>query len=403
MGLDEQGIEVSWTVFKTFTEQFSPPSYYTEKENEYNSLRQGNMSVAEYASTFTVMLKYAPHVAANPKAKYNHFVNGLNNNIYTYVVSKLPTGFAEAVEREKNVEARLKKGSALFVPTCNRLTTHQNLKAKGKMFKKSGSVSSSSIGYRQQGESQITTYYGPYCNRCGGRHFSEQCVGVYGSCRECGQEGHYARVCPSKKNGPQPVRGGFRGGSSTGREDQAQEAPGSVRAGNCYLSGYPARVLFDTGASHSFISKSFITSHSLTPVVLPTSISVATPMGHVISRFGISVDPSKVEAMINWSRPTNVPEIRRFVDLAGYYRRFIEGFSKIAKPITRLTQKNVKFIWSDECESSFLELKKRLTTAPVLTLPSGSGGFIVCTDASLKGLGCVLMKHRNLFPTLLGN
>ncbi|XP_075499152.1 uncharacterized protein LOC142537524 [Primulina tabacum] len=283
MGLDEQGIEVSWTVFKTqFTEQFSPPSYYTEKENEYNSLRQGNMSVAEYASTFTVMLKYAPHVAANPKAKYNHFVNGLNNNIYTYVVSKLPTGFAEAVEREKNVEAGLKKGSALFVPTCNRLTTHQNLKAKGKMFKKSGSVSSSSIGYRQQGESQITTYYGPYCNRCGGRHFSEQCVGVYGSCRECGQEGHYARVCPSKKNGPQPVRGGFRGGSSTGREDQAQEAPGSVRAGNCYVSGYPARVLFDTGASHSFISKSFITSHSLTPVVLPTSISVATSMGKII-------------------------------------------------------------------------------------------------------------------------
>ncbi|XP_075500105.1 uncharacterized protein LOC142538687 [Primulina tabacum] len=286
MGLDEQGIEVSWIVFKTqFTEQFSPPSYYTEKENEFNSLRQGNMSVAEYASTFTAMLKYAPHVAASPKAKYNRFVNGLNNNIYTYVVSGLPTvalhtGFAEAVERAKNAEAGLKRGSTSFVPTGNRLTTQQNLKAKRKMFKKSGSISSG--GYRQQGESQITTYSGLYCNRCGGRHFSEQCVGVYGSCRECGQEGHYARVCPSKKNVPQPVRGGFRGRSSIGREDQAQEEPGSVIAGNCSISGYPARVLFDTGASHSFISESFITSHSWTSIVLPTSISVATPMGKII-------------------------------------------------------------------------------------------------------------------------
>ncbi|XP_073019325.1 uncharacterized protein [Primulina eburnea] len=319
MGLDEQGIEVSWTVFKTqFTEQFSPPSYYTEKENEFNSLRQRNMSVAEYASTFTAMLKYAPHVAANPKAKYNRFVNGLNNNIYTYVVSGLPTGFAEAVERAKNAEAGIKRGSASFVPPGSRSTTQQNLKAKGKMFKKSGSASSSFSGYRQQGESQITTYSGPYCNRCGGRHVSEQCIGVYGSCRECGEEGHYARVCPSKKNVPQPVQGGFRGGSSTGRgtvpaksfqqsygppqqasgrrnfsnqpqarvfaltEDQAQEASGSVIAGNCSVSGYPARVLFDTGASHSFISESFITSHSLTSIVLPTSISVATPMGKII-------------------------------------------------------------------------------------------------------------------------
>ncbi|XP_075500173.1 uncharacterized protein LOC142538759 [Primulina tabacum] len=235
------------------------------------------MSVAEYSSTFTAMLKYAPHVAANPKAKYNRFMNGLNNNIYTYVVSGLPTRFAEAVEREKKAEAGLKRDSASFVPTGNRLTTQQNLKAKEKMFKKSGSVSSSSSGYRQQGESQITTYSGPYCNRCEGRHFSEQCVGVYGSCRECGQEGHYARVCPSKKNVPQPIREGFRGGSN-----QAQEAPRSVIAGNCYVSGYTARVLFDIGASYAFISESFITSHSLTPVVLPTSISVATPMGKII-------------------------------------------------------------------------------------------------------------------------
>ncbi|XP_073035262.1 uncharacterized protein [Primulina eburnea] len=290
MGLDEQGIEVSWTVFKTqFTEKFSPPSYYTEKENKFNSLRQRNMSVAEYASTFTAMLKYAPHVAANPKAKHNRFVNGLNNNIYTYVVSGLPTGFAEAVERAKNAEAGLKRGSASFVPPGSRSTTQQNLKAKGKMFKKSGSASSSFSGYRQQGESQITTYSGPYCNRCRGRHVSEQCIGVMALVgnvvrKVIMQEFAHPRTMFHNLSEEDFVEDlvlvEARVLALT--EDQAQEAPGSVIAGNCSVSGYPARVLFDTGASHSFISESFITSHSLTSIVLPTSISVATPMGKII-------------------------------------------------------------------------------------------------------------------------
>ncbi|RVW57618.1 Transposon Tf2-11 polyprotein [Vitis vinifera] len=82
-----------------------------------------------------------------------------------------------------------------------------------------------------------------------------------------------------------------------------------------------------------------------------------------------------------------------FLGLAGYYRRFIEGFSKIALPLTKLTQKGVKFEWSDDCECSFRELKNRLVSAPILTIPSGSGGFVVYSDASHQGLGCVLMQH----------
>jgi hypothetical protein len=81
-------------------------------------------------------------------------------------------------------------------------------------------------------------------------------------------------------------------------------------------------------------------------------------LGHVISRDGITVDPSKIEAVVNWVRPTNVSEVRSFLGLAGYYRRFVEGFSRIATPLTRLTQKNAKFEWTDECERSFQELKQ---------------------------------------------
>jgi ribonuclease HI len=100
-----------------------------------------------------------------------------------------------------------------------------------------------------------------------------------------------------------------------------------------------------------------------------------------------------VEVVLRWERPTTVTEIRSFLGLAGYYRRFIEGFSTIATPLTRLTKKNIRWEWSKECDESFQELKRRLTTALVLILPSGTEGFVVYSDASRKGLGCVLMQH----------
>ncbi|KAH0671324.1 hypothetical protein KY285_024119 [Solanum tuberosum] len=116
-------------------------------------------------------------------------------------------------------------------------------------------------------------------------------------------------------------------------------------------------------------------------------------LGHVVSKEGIRVDPAKIEAIRDWHRPTSVTEIRSFVGLAGYYRRFVEGFSTIAAPLTRLTRQDVPFVWSEECEASFLRLKELLTTAPILTLPVEGEGFTVYCDASGVGLGCVLMQQ----------
>jgi hypothetical protein len=116
-------------------------------------------------------------------------------------------------------------------------------------------------------------------------------------------------------------------------------------------------------------------------------------LGHVVSNGGIAVDLSKVQDVLNWKPPTNVSEIHSFLGLAGYYRRFIEGFSKLAKPMTALLEKNAKFIWSDKCQANFEELKKRLTTAPVLTLPDLSKSFSIYCDAYRLGLGCVLIQE----------
>ncbi|KAL8114656.1 hypothetical protein AgCh_021499 [Apium graveolens] len=116
-------------------------------------------------------------------------------------------------------------------------------------------------------------------------------------------------------------------------------------------------------------------------------------LGHVVSSKGFLVDPAKIEAVSNWERPTTPIEVRIFVDLAGYYRRFVQDFAKIAGPLTRLTQKAEKFVWTEKCEESFQELKRRLVSAPVLALPDGKGEFVIYSDTSLKGLGCVLMHH----------
>ncbi|KAJ8751464.1 hypothetical protein K2173_016678 [Erythroxylum novogranatense] len=113
----------------------------------------------------------------------------------------------------------------------------------------------------------------------------------------------------------------------------------------------------------------------------------------MVSGEGIQVDPHKIEAVMSWEAPRTVPELRSFLGLAGYYRRFVEGFSLISAPLTKLLRKNVPFRWTEECQKSFEELKHRLTTAPVLGIPSRTGGFVVYSDASHQGLGCVLMQH----------
>jgi len=119
-------------------------------------------------------------------------------------------------------------------------------------------------------------------------------------------------------------------------------------------------------------------------------------LGHVISVHGIEVDLAKVEAVVQWESPKSTTKIRSFVGLAGYYRRFIEGFSKIVAPLTLLTQKDQPFTWTDKCEESFQELKRRLTSAPILVIPDVGKPFEVYCDASHLGLACVLMQEKKV-------
>jgi hypothetical protein len=142
-------------------------------------------------------------------------------------------------------------------------------------------------------------------------------------------------------------------------------------------------------------------------------LTEVTFLEHVISAAGVSVDPSKVKDMLNWVPPMNASEIWSFLGSVGYYRQFINDFSKIAKPMTRLLEKNKDFDWTEECQANFEELKKPLTSAPMLILPDITKTFDIYCDASRQGSRCVLMqdgkvvsyasrqlrKHEENYPT----
>ena len=114
-------------------------------------------------------------------------------------------------------------------------------------------------------------------------------------------------------------------------------------------------------------------------------------LGHIISDEGIFVDPEKIEAIMNWPTPRNAIDVRYFLGLAGYYRGFLKGFSKVAHAITSLQRKGIKFEWTSRCEESFQQLKNLFTSAPVLKVADPEKYFVVCTDACGQGLGGVLM------------
>ena len=108
---------------------------------------------------------------------------------------------------------------------------------------------------------------------------------------------------------------------------------------------------------------------------------------------GVSVDQEKIKCIREWPQPKNSTEVRSFLGLDGYYRKFVKAFSSLAQPMAKLTGKNVKFAWSDECERRFSALKDMLTRAHVVVLPEADQPYVVYTDTSITGLGCVQTQH----------
>ena len=118
-------------------------------------------------------------------------------------------------------------------------------------------------------------------------------------------------------------------------------------------------------------------------------------MGHVVSDKGIECDPEKTSAIANWPRPVNVSEVRTFCGLASYYRAFVRNFAEVARPLHKLTKKNAIFMWNDDCEAAFQELKKRLTSPPILVAPRDERQYVLDCDASDCSVGSVVQQFQD--------
>nr|XP_009781375.1 PREDICTED: uncharacterized protein LOC104230309 [Nicotiana sylvestris] len=260
------------------------------------------------------------------------------------------------------------------------------------------------------------------CPKCG-RFHSDTCYLDIPVCYRCGVRGHIQRDCRAPSQGmgrgfaqsfgtsaatssvhpPAPagrnVRGGARGRgvpiqfyALSGRK--SVEASPDVVTGILSIQDIDCYALIDPGSSLSYVTPFIASRFGVEPEQLhELRLVILLQPRHVVSSEEIQVDPQKIAVVKDWPRPTTPTEIRSFLGLAGYYRRFVKGFSTLASRLTKLTQKAVKFQWSDACEKSFQELKSRLTSTPILTLPEGTEGFVVYCNSSGVGLGCVLMQH----------
>ncbi|XP_058726596.1 uncharacterized protein LOC131597956 [Vicia villosa] len=511
-----RGIPKDWQHFKTtFLEKYYPNSVCALKEREFQSFKQGNMSVYEYAEKFGDMAAYSRQAAYAPDElwKIDQFLMGLNADIVHSVSQREFTTYAECLRQCYAAENTLKR--VQDEREHNKPVRREQVRS-GQHLKPRNSPAMKKQVYGDR-STQPPRYV-----RCKGNHFGN-CKPDSGRCYRCEQPGHYARDCTAP-NAPEKTRGRVY-------TLDARKAQGNTNlvAGTCYVNDQPLFVLVDCGATHSFISYPCVRRLGFETSLLPNPMNISSAiddvveareickecsitfngrrfvidliclplkkidvvlgmdwlsansvyigckekaifipaeettstdaiehllegtinivnylfaqeksfllvltsdskdkksvleipvvcefsdrkelfakfskcefwmfevkfLGHVISGGGVPVDPSKVEVVINWERPKNATEVRSFLGLAGYYRRFIMGFSKLALPLTRLTRKEVSFSWNSEFEKSFQKLKEKLTTALVLVIPDPNRSYEVFCDASKKGLGGVLMQ-----------
>nr|GEZ58747.1 retrotransposon protein, putative, Ty3-gypsy subclass [Tanacetum cinerariifolium] len=237
------------------------------------------------------------------------------------------------------------------------------------------------------------------------------------TCYECGRQGHYKSDCPKLKNQDRRNKTRNKTGNVAPRiDDLFDQLQGSSIYSKIDLrSGYHQlrvrdedipKTAFRTRYGHyefqvmpfglTNASAELIKKEELYAKFLKCDfwLSKVQFPGHVIDSEGIHVDPAKIESIKDWASPKTPTEIRQFLGLAGYYQRFIKGFSKIAKPMTKLTQKSMKFDWGEKEEAAFQLLKPKLRSALILALPEGGENFVVYCDASHKGLGTVLMQKE---------
>ncbi|WRX28306.1 hypothetical protein QQP08_020793 [Theobroma cacao] len=301
------------------------------------------MTVSEYDIKFTQLVWYAPYLVSIEEIKIQRFVDGLIEPLFRAVASRDFNTYFVLVDYAQRIEMRT---------TESRATRDKVKRAKIEGYQGHRDFSGASLSASSVVASS-----------------DREASGSIGRGAVTSSHGRPSRSGRQSSIG----RGQARMFALTQQEAQTSNAVVSSILSVCNMN---ARVLFDPGATHSFISPCFASRLGYLAIVRDTQakvgdISQVSMVNEFMDVFSEEqpVDSKKVEAVEKWPRPTSVIEIRSFLGLASYYHRFVRDFSKIVAPLTKLTRKDTKFEWSDAYENSFEKLKACLTTAPVLSLP----------------------------------
>nr|XP_027186625.1 uncharacterized protein LOC113784598 [Cicer arietinum] len=417
--LENAGTAITWAIFKNmFLIKYFPEDIRNRKEMEFVKLEQGNMSVAEYAAKFKELSRYYPLYVgeAGEKSKCIKFEMGLRPEIkkqvgmqeirdFSTLVNKSTGPISMAPYRMSPLElSELKKQLEELLDKQFIRPSVSPWGAPVLLVKKKDGSMRLCVDYCRLNKVTIKNKYPR-------PRIDDLMDQLRGSCVfskiDLRSGYHQIRVKPSDT-----PKTAFR--TRYGHYEYLVMPFGVTNAPAVFMD-YMNRIFHPYLDSFVVVFIDDILVYSKTKeehgehlrIVLKTLkekqlfaklskcefwLEEVSFLGHIISKGGIAVDPTKVESVLEWKAPKSVTEIRSFLGLAGYYRRFIEGFSRLALPLTKLTRKGELFVWDTHCENSFQELKKRLTSAPILVLPDLSEPFVVYCDACGSGLGGVLMQ-----------
>ncbi|XP_073154039.1 uncharacterized protein [Henckelia pumila] len=366
---------LTWDDFKGhFFQKYFNAEVGARMKKEFMSLRLGDLSVAEFARKFEKGCHFVPLIDVDEAEKLQHFIVGLQPTIRHDVVMAELVDYATALRRALRSEQSLRDistevlGKRPFTQQGHSQQQHHGKKPFQGQQRPQGHYQAQRTATPRTGERQS-------CKSCHRSHSRKFLAGA-GVCFKRKKPGHMARDCPELRR---PVHGRVF-------VMQAEEADPDTtlitkNLGNIFpsdVTGTPpdreVEFSIDLVPSTVPVSKA---SFRLAPTEmreLKEKIQELLDKGFIRPR--LSPWGAPVLFVKEWSIPRNILEIRSFLGLAGYYRKFIKGFSSIAVPLTALIKKNAKFIWKPECQKSFDVLKEALTTTPVLAMPSGEGDFV---------------------------
>nr|GEW86483.1 putative reverse transcriptase domain-containing protein [Tanacetum cinerariifolium] len=386
-------------------------------EIELWNLKVKENNVPAYTEHFQELTLICTKFVADETEKIDKYVSGLLDNIYGSVKASKPRTLDETIEQTNNKRRaddsfRNNHGHQQQTPKRQNVAKVYNIRTGEKKPYNGNLPKCTKCHFHHNGPCTQKCHK---CNKIG--HFACDCISSGNAnvvnaqrnneanpkgngCFECGAPGHFKRDCPELKNKDEGKI--FLAQISTKKEEdgsegkQFEDVPVVRDFPEVFpkdLSGLPPARPVEFQIDLIPGAAPFLTLGS--PGLVRQKERWIIQDVHRLPR-GIHVDPTKIESIKDWAYPKTLTEIRQFLSLAGYYRRFIEGFSKIAKSMTKLTQKGIKFNWGEKEENAFQLIKQKLCSAPILALPEGSDDFVVYCDASHKGLGAVLMHRENV-------